>query len=58
MNDGSLEELHERVKQVRDEIMNRVYGVGLSLLQLIMIIGGSIPVAILSKLYQMKNTNQ
>lgn len=58
MNDGSLEELHERVKQVRDEIMNRVYGVGLSLLQLIMIIGGSIPIAILSKLYQMKNTNQ
>ena len=51
---ASMEELEEQVERVREQIMHRVYGVGLSLLQLLIIIGGSVPVAVLSKLYSMK----
>jgi hypothetical protein len=53
-NNGSLEELKEEVERVREEVMHRVYGVGLSLLQLLVIIGGSVPVAVLSKLYSIR----
>ena len=53
-NNGTLEELKEQVERVREEVMYRVYGVGLSLLQLLVIIGGSVPVAVLSKLYSIR----
>jgi dephospho-CoA kinase len=53
-NNGSLEDLEQEVERVREEIMHRLYGVGLSLLQLLIIIGGSVPVAVLSKLYSMR----
>jgi dephospho-CoA kinase len=53
-NNASVEELEEQVEQIREEMMHRIYGVGLSLLQLLIIIGGSVPVAVLSKLYSMK----
>ena len=53
-NNGSMEELEDEVERVREEVMHRVYGVGLSLLQLLIIIGGSVPVAVLSKLYSLR----
>jgi dephospho-CoA kinase len=55
MNDGSLDELYDRVEDVRQELMNRVYGVGLSLLQLLLIMGASVPMAVASKLYTLKD---
>jgi dephospho-CoA kinase len=54
MNDGSLDDLNERVEDVRRELMNRVYGVGLSLLQLLLIMGASVPMAVVSKLHTLK----
>jgi len=53
-NNGTMEELEDEVERVREQVMHRVYGVGLSLLQLLIIIGGSVPVAVLSKLYSMR----
>jgi dephospho-CoA kinase len=53
-NDGSLEDLEQEVERVREEAMHRIYGMGLSLLQLLIIMGGSVPVAVLSKLYSMR----
>jgi dephospho-CoA kinase len=53
-NNGSMEDLEDEVEKVREEIMHRTYGVGLSLLQLLIIIGGSVPVAVLSKLYSIR----
>ena len=53
-NNGSMEDLQDEVERVREQVMHRVYGVGLSLLQLLIIIGGSVPVAVLSKLYSMR----
>lgn len=57
-NNGSMDELEEQVEKVREQVMHRVYGVGLSLLQLLIIIGGSVPVAVLSKLYSMQYGSQ
>jgi dephospho-CoA kinase len=53
-NNGSLEDLEQEVERVREEVMHRIYGMGLSLLQLLIIMGGSVPVAVLSKLYSMR----
>jgi dephospho-CoA kinase len=53
-NNGSIEDLEDEVEKVREQIMHRTYGVGLSLLQLLIIIGGSVPVAVLSKLYSIR----
>ena len=50
-NDGSLQDLQEKVEQVRNEIMLRMYGIGMSLLQMLMLIGGSTSIAISCKFY-------
>ena len=55
MNDGSLDDLVTKVEQVREEIMNRIYGVGLTLFVLQLIIGASIPCAVGTRLYFMKD---
>jgi dephospho-CoA kinase len=58
-NDSTYEELETQVENTRQAIMNNIYGVGLSLLQLLIIIGGSVPLAVLSKLYTLRaNTTQ
>jgi dephospho-CoA kinase len=57
MNEGTLDDLYDRVEKVRQELLNRVHGVGLSLLQLLIIIGASVPVAVMSKMYTMKEGN-
>jgi dephospho-CoA kinase len=51
MNDGDLEELREQVEDVRKDIMGRLYGIGMSLLQMLLLIGGSTSIAVSSKFY-------
>jgi dephospho-CoA kinase len=50
-NSGSLEDLHEQVEQVRKDLMGRLYGIGMSLLQMLLLIGGSTSIAVSSKFY-------
>ena len=51
INDGDLEELREQVEDVRKDIMGRLYGIGMSLLQMLLLIGGSTSIAVSSKFY-------
>lgn len=50
-NSGSLEELSEQVEEVRKDLMGRLYGIGMSLLQMLLLIGGSTSIAVSSKFY-------
>jgi dephospho-CoA kinase len=50
-NDGDLNELREQVEDVRKDIMGRLYGIGMSLLQMLLLIGGSTSIAVSSKFY-------
>jgi dephospho-CoA kinase len=50
-NSGSLDELSEQVEEVRRDIMGRLYGIGMSLLQMLLLIGGSTSIAVSSKFY-------
>jgi dephospho-CoA kinase len=50
-NSGSLEELSEQVEEARRDIMGRLYGIGMSLLQMLLLIGGSTSIAVSSKFY-------
>jgi dephospho-CoA kinase len=50
-NSGSLDELSEQVEEVRQDIMGRLYGIGMSLLQMLLLIGGSTSIAVSSKFY-------
>jgi dephospho-CoA kinase len=50
-NTGSLEQLSEQVEQVRKDLMGRLYGIGMSLLQMLLLIGGSTSIAVSSKFY-------
>ena len=50
-NTGSLEDLSEQVEQVRRDLMGRLYGIGMSLLQMLLLIGGSTSIAVSSKFY-------
>jgi dephospho-CoA kinase len=50
-NSGSLEDLHEKVEEVRKDLMGRLYGIGMSLLQMLLLIGGSTSIAVSSKFY-------
>lgn len=50
-NSGSLEDLHDQVEDVRKDLMGRVYGIGMSLLQMLLLIGGSTSIAVSSKFY-------
>lgn len=50
-NGGSLENLSEQVENVRRDLMGRLYGIGMSLLQMLLLIGGSTSIAVSSKFY-------
>lgn len=50
-NSGSLEDLSEQVEDVRRDLMGRLYGIGMSLLQMLLLIGGSTSIAVSSKFY-------
>eukprot|EP00980_Cylindrotheca_fusiformis_P003394 scaffold756_cov133-Cylindrotheca_fusiformis.AAC.1 len=50
-NSGNLDELSGQVEEVRRDIMGRLYGIGMSLLQMLLLIGGSTSIAVSSKFY-------
>jgi dephospho-CoA kinase len=50
-NNGSVEELEQEVERVRKEIVGRLYGIGMSLLQMLLLVGGSLSLAVSSKLF-------
>ena len=50
-NSGSLDDLSEQVEEVRRDLMGRLYGIGMSLLQMLLLIGGSTSIAVSSKFY-------
>ena len=50
-NSGSLEDLSDQVENVRRDLMGRLYGIGMSLLQMLLLIGGSTSIAVSSKFY-------
>jgi dephospho-CoA kinase len=50
-NTGNLEQLSEQVEEVRKDLMGRLYGIGMSLLQMLLLIGGSTSIAVSSKFY-------
>ncbi len=50
-NSGSLEDLSEQVEYIRRDLMGRLYGIGMSLLQMLLLIGGSTSIAVSSKFY-------
>jgi dephospho-CoA kinase len=41
-NTGDLNDLSEEVERVRRDVMGRIYGVGMSLLQMLLLVGGSL----------------
>jgi dephospho-CoA kinase len=51
MNDGTMEELEQEVERVRKEVVGRIYGIGMSLLQMLLLVGGSLSLAVSSKLF-------
>jgi dephospho-CoA kinase len=50
-NSGSLDDLNEQVEEIRRDLMGRLYGIGMSLLQMLLLIGGSTSIAVSSKFY-------
>jgi dephospho-CoA kinase len=50
-NSGDFEELTKQVEILRRDLMGRVYGIGMSLLQMLLLIGGSTSIAVSSKFY-------
>lgn len=50
-NDGDLDALQVKVESTRKEIMGRIYGIGMSLLQMLLLVGGSLSLAVSSKLF-------
>jgi dephospho-CoA kinase len=50
-NTGDLNALAEDVERVRRDVMGRIYGVGMSLLQMLLLVGGSLSLAVSSKLF-------
>jgi dephospho-CoA kinase len=51
MNNGDMDALAEEVERVRREVMARMYGIGMSLLQMLLLVGGSLSLAVSSKLF-------
>jgi len=50
-NSQSLDELSQQVEAIRKDLMGRLYGIGMSLLQMLLLIGGSTSIAVSSKFY-------
>ncbi|GAX26925.1 dephospho-CoA kinase [Fistulifera solaris] len=54
-NNGDLDALADQVEEVRRDVMGRVYGIGMSLFQMLLLVGGSLSLAVTSKLFLMWN---
>jgi len=50
-NNGDIDALAEQVERARRDIMGRMYGIGMSLLQMLLLVGGSLSLAVSSKLF-------
>jgi len=50
-NSGSLEELKEKAEAARRDVMGRLHGIGISLSQVLLLIGGSISIATSSNFF-------
>jgi hypothetical protein len=50
-NSGDFDDLSKQVEIVRRDLMGRLYGIGMSLLQMLLLIGGSTSIAVSSKFY-------
>lgn len=50
-NSGDLQELANAVETIRRDLMGRAYGIGMSLLQMLLLVGGSLSLAVSSKLF-------
>jgi dephospho-CoA kinase len=50
-NDGTAQELEQEVERVRKEVVGRIYGIGMSLLQMLLLVGGSLSLAVSSKFF-------
>jgi dephospho-CoA kinase len=50
-NNGDQQELARKVEDVRRDVMGRLYGIGMSLLQMLLLVGGSLSLAVSSKLF-------
>jgi dephospho-CoA kinase len=50
-NNGDMGALAEQVEVVRRDVMGRIYGIGMSLLQMLLLVGGSLSLAVSSKLF-------
>lgn len=50
-NSGDMDDLLQQVENVRSDLMGRLYGIGMSLLQVLLLIGGSTAVAVSSKFF-------
>lgn len=48
---NDLEALSTEVERVRRDVMGRMYGIGMSLLQMLLLVGGSLSLAVSSKLF-------
>ena len=48
-NNGDHDALADQVDQVRQEVVNRIYGIGMSLLQMLLLVGGSLSLAVSSR---------
>jgi dephospho-CoA kinase len=51
-NSGDRASLVEQVEEARRQIMQRLYGFGLTLFQIVAIMGGAMPIALYFKIYQ------
>ena len=48
---GDLDALSEEVEKLRRDVIGRIFGVGMSLLQMLLLVGGSLSLAVSSKLF-------
>lgn len=54
-NNGDMEALSAQVEEVRRDVMGRLYGIGMSLLQMLVLVGGSLSLAVSCKLFSWQN---
>ncbi|GKY98179.1 hypothetical protein MPSEU_000775700 [Mayamaea pseudoterrestris] len=50
-NTGDMDALSEDVEKLRRDVIGRIFGVGMSLLQMLLLVGGSLSLAVSSKLF-------
>ena len=49
--ENDMESLQRQVERVRRDVMGRLYGIGMSLLQMLLLVGGSLSLAVSSRLF-------